>query len=725
MKKFLLMIVVIAPLWVTGQGLRWAKDGSSYYRIEAGEINRYILPANSKTTFVSKTDLTPAGQNKSLSVRNYFFSEDQSKLLIFTNTRQVWRLDTRGDYWVLDLTTKSLKQIGKSRPSSSLMFAKLSPDGRKAAYVSNQNVYVEDLTTGTEKTITTDGNRKLINGTFDWAYEEEFACRDGIQWSPDSKQLAYWQIDANQIRDFYMINNTDSVYSKIIPVEYPTAGQTPSPAKIGVADVTTGKTIWMTIPGDPKQNYLPRIEWNNAQELFVQQINRKQNESNIYSCQSATGAAKLIYSEQDEAWIDLYTPWENVYALDFRHYFKWLAGGKEFLWLSEKDGWRHVYRIAKDGSKETLITKGDYDVMDIRLIDEKNNLLYFLASPTNATQKYLYKTKLDGKGKIEQVSPAALSGTHDYSISPSGAFATHSFNNSYTKPVNELIALPTHKALNEKESIQAKLSGAQPAKPVEFFKVKTEEGIEMDGWMVKPNNFDVTKKYPVLFFVYTEPWGANVHDVYGVANNHLFTGDLAEEGYIYVSIDNRGTPAPKGRAWRKSVYKKIGLVNIRDQAMAAKEILKWPFVDADRIAVWGWSGGGSATLNLMFQFPEIYKTGIAVAAVANQLTYDNIYQERYMGLPEENLEDFIKGSPITYAKNLQGNLLYIHGTGDDNVHYANAEMLINELVKHGKQFQFMAYPNRTHGISEGEGTFQHLATLYSDYLRKHCPPGGR
>ena len=243
--------------------------------------------------------------------------------------------------------------------------------------------------------------------------------------------------------------------------------------------------------------------------------------------------------------------------------------------------------------------------------------------------------------------------------------------------------------------------------------------------MVKPTNFDPQKKYPVLFFVYSEPAGANVKDTYRVGSNQLFAGNLSQEGYIYISVDNRGTPAYKGRAWRKSIYRKIGVLNIQDQAMAAREILKWPYVDADRIAVWGWSGGGSATLNLMFQYPEIYMTGISIASVANQLTYDNIYQERYMGLPQENLEDFIKGSPLTYAKNLKGNLLYIHGTGDDNVHYANAEMLINELVKHNKQFQFMAYPNRTHSISEGEGTFEHLSSLYSNFLRKHCPPGGR
>lgn len=724
MKKIILLIILIIPLFSSSQSIRWA-DGNSYYQIVGGEINKYTLPANEKTTFVSKKDLTPADRNQPISVRNFSLSEDKSKVLIFTNTQKVWRLDTKGDYWILDLKNKSLKQIGQGLSESSLLFAKFSPDGAQVAYVSNQNLYVEELATRQIKAITTDGNRKLINGTFDWAYEEEFACRDGFQWSPDSKHIAYWQLDANQIRDYYMINNTDSVYSKIVPVEYPTAGETPSPAKIGVADITTVTTIWLTIPGEANQNYLPRMEWNNANEIFVQQINRKQNESRIFSCNTKTGNATLIHTEKDEAWVDLYSPWEDVYALDFRHYFKWLNTGKEFLWISEKDGWRHAYRISKDGKKEIRITNGDYDVMDIRLIDEKNNFLYFLASPDNATQKYLFKTKLDGKGTAQRVSPRTLAGTHEYSISPTGAYATHNFNNSFTKPLSELIALPQHKAINEGESIQSKLKTSEVEKTVEFFKIKTDEGIEMDGWMVKPSNFDASKKYPVLFYVYTEPWGANVHDTYGAGNNHLFNGNLADEGYIYISIDNRGTPAPKGRAWRKSVYKKIGLVNIRDQAMAAKEILKWPYVDASRIAVWGWSGGGSATLNLMFQYPEIYKTGIAVAAVANQLTYDNIYQERYMGLPQENREDFIKGSPITYAKNLQGNLLYIHGTGDDNVHYNNAEMLVNELVKHGKQFQFMAYPNRTHGISEGEGTFQHLSTLYSNYLRTHCPPGAR
>ncbi|MBW3546503.1 MAG: prolyl oligopeptidase family serine peptidase, partial [Bacteroidetes bacterium] len=260
---------------------------------------------------------------------------------------------------------------------------------------------------------------------------------------------------------------------------------------------------------------------------------------------------------------------------------------------------------------------------------------------------------------------------------------------------------------------------------IEFMTIKTEEGVAMDAWMVKPASFDPQKKYPVVFYVYTEPWGQTVQDRYGIGHNFMYQGSMADDGYIYVSVDNRGTPVPKGREWRKSIYRQIGRLNIKDQAMAAKKILELPYVDTSRVAVWGWSGGGSATLNLLFQYPEIYKTGIAVAAVANQLTYDNIYQERYMGLPQENMEDFVEGSPLAHAKNLQGNLLYIHGTADDNVHYNNAEQLIDELIRHNKQFQVMPYPNRSHGMAEGDGTFEHLTTLFTNYLKQHCPPGGR
>ncbi|MBS1681319.1 MAG: DPP IV N-terminal domain-containing protein [Bacteroidetes bacterium] len=723
MKRIIFILLVFCGV-AQAQGIRWSKDGNGYYKNEAGEVNLYELPAHKKTVFLSKADLTPDGKTEGLRVRNFTVSNDGKLVLIYTNTKKVWRLDTEGDYWVLNLSTKKLQQVGKSKPVSSLRFAKLSPDGTQVAYVSEFDLYVEDLADGKVQAVTSNHSRKLISGTFDWVYEEEFSCRDGFQWSPDGQQIAFWQIDANKIRDYYMVNTTDSAYSKVIPVEYPTIGQSPSPAKIGVVNVSTNKITWMNIPGDPQQHYLPRLEWNSPNQLFVQQLNRKQQESKIFSCQSTTGDVKQVFGETDKAWLDVFAFSGNSYALDFRHSFVWLNNKKEFLWMSEKDGWAHLYRISAEG-KETLITKGDYDVIEFVSVDEKNNTIYFMASPTNATQRYLYKTKLDGKGKLELVSDANQQGSHDYTISPNHKYAQHSFSNTYVWPLNELIDLKTNKALNEKESIAAKMASLRPSKKVEFFKVKIEEGIEMDGWMVKPDNFDANKKYPVVFHVYTEPASQTVRDAYGMGMNRLFNGDMSAEGYIYMSVDGRGTPAPKGREWRKSIYRKIGQLNIKDQALAAKEILKWPFVDADRIAVWGWSGGGSTTLNLLFQFPEIYKTGIAVAAVANQLTYDNIYQERYMGLPQENLEDIVKGSPVTYAKNLKGNLLYIHGTGDDNVHYNNAEMLLNELIKYNKQFQFMAYPNRTHGIYEGEGTTKHLSTLYSEFLRKHCPPGAK
>lgn len=726
--RFLFQLVLVC-FWAIisqssiAQSFKWAPDGESFYQSNKSGIIQQNIIDESETLVIPAELLTPAGESP-LAVRDFTFSEDGKKVLIYTNTERVWRLDTQGDYWVLDLDSKKLQQVGKSLPESSLRFAKLSPDAEKVAYVSEFNLYVEDLNFGEITALTTDGTRKLINGTFDWAYEEEFACRDGFQWSPDGKRISFWQLDAEKIKDYDMINFTDSVYSEVIPVEYPTVGESPSPARIGVIELANQNLTWLAIPGDPQQHYLPRMEWNSDNFLLVQQLNRKQNHSKIFGVDVVNNDVELISEEQDEAWIDVLSTWENVYSLTYRHEFKWLNEKKEFLWLSDKDGWRHLYRIGLDG-KETLITKGDFDVMNLVHFDEKKNVVYFHATPENATQKYLFKTKLDGKSEVERVSPANQVGTHNYTISPSGTLAMHQFQSHTVKPMVEWISLPKHQPLDKEKGIDANLASNQVDSNVEFFKVTLEDGTEMDGWMVKPSNFDPKQIYPVVFFVYTEPWGANVKDTYGVGRNRLYTGDMAQDGYIYISLDNRGTPAPKGRAWRKSIYRKIGRLNISDQAEAAKQIVAWDFVDPERVGVWGWSGGGSATLNLMFQYPEIYKTGISIAAVANQMTYDNIYQERYMGLPQENPEDFIAGSPITHAKNLEGNLLYIHGTGDDNVHYNNAEMLVNELIKHGKLFQFMPYPNRSHSISEGEGTNAHLSKLYTDYLRKNVPPGGK
>ncbi len=724
---FVLFIFFICHLHAQDT-LKWAADGNSYYVLKQSELFEYKLADNISHKLVSSEQFTPLGETKPLDIASFSLTPDGKKLLLFTNTMRVWRINTRGDYWLFDLSSSQLQKLGKGRPDSSLMFAKVSPDGSSVTYVSENNVYVEDIASGSVKALTTDGIRKLFNGTFDWVYEEEFACRDGIRWSPDSKAVLYWQIDASDTRDFYMINYTDAIYSRIVPVEYPKAGEQPSACRLGVVDVSSGNTTWMKIPGDPREHYIVRAEFiPGTRDILLQQVNRRQNQSVIFRASSLTGNAFPIYSEQDDAWIDVFTPAssENAYDVDFKHTFQWLNSGTEFLWESERDGWRHAYRITTDGKRQTLVTPGNFDVISIKRIDGKGRFLYYLASPSNATQKYLYRIRLDGKGKGELLTPPSQSGTHQYTISPNGKFARHVFSNINTPQMSENISLPSHKPLVKNKSIQSELASMREEKLTEFFKVVTADGVEMDGWMVKPRSFDETKKYPVVFYVYTEPWGQEVIDMYGISQNSLYAGDMRDDGYIYICLDNRGTPTPKGREWRKAIHGKLGQVNIRDQALAAREILKWKFVDADRIAVWGWSGGGAATLNLLFQYPEIYKTGIAVSAVTNLLTYDNIYQERYMGLPQENMEGYIKGSPLTHAKNLSGNLLYIHGTGDDNVHFQNAEMLLNELVKHNKQFQFMAYPNRTHSLAEGEGTAEHLVTLYTTFLQKHCPPGAR
>jgi dipeptidyl-peptidase-4 len=705
--------------------VNWTNDGRSYYKLEKNQLLTYTLPNHDTKTVITKEQLTPADTSEPLNVDHFSFSSDQQKVLLFTNTKKVWRLNTKGDYWVFNFKTNTLRQIGKSLPPSSLMFAKFSPDGNTIAYVSNNNIYAEEDASGNIKPLTTNGTVSLINGTFDWAYEEEFACRDGFRWSPDSKSIAYWQIDASDIKKFYMINNTDSIYSQLVPLEYPKVGETPSACKVGVVTISDAKTTWMDVPGDVSQNYLVRMEFiPSTNNLLIQQLNRKQNQSKLYIAEALKGTTNSIYEESDEAWVDLFQL-GNSYAIDYTNNFNFLNENKNILWASEKDGWRHLYQVSLEGKPEVLITKGEYDVIDLKHINSKEGFVYYLASPDNATQKYLYKTKLNGKGKNELLSPESLKGSHDYSFSSNGTYAEHTFSNHFTPYSKEFISVANHKALTKEESILKNIKKLEEKPTTEFFTITTSDNIEMDGWMVKPTNFDPNKKYPVVFYVYSEPAGTTVKDTYNVSRNRNYNGNMAEDGYIYISLDNRGTPAPKGRAWRKSIYRKIGVININDQAMAAKEILKWNFVDSERVAVWGHSGGGSATLNLMFRYPKIYKTGISLAAVANQLTYDNIYQERYMGLPQENMEDFIEGSPVTYAKNLEGNLLYIHGTGDDNVHYQNAEILVNEFIKYNKQFQFMPYPNRTHGIREGEGTYKHLSTLYTNYLKLHCPPGGR
>lgn len=716
------LFFIVAVQCVTAQykiETQFTPDGNSYYQKQNGGIAKVNIKTGQSNIIVSAAQLTPS-EAPALLIASFAFSADNSKLMVFTNTAKVWRYNTRGDYWVLDIATNKLTQLGKDKPSQTLMYAKFSPDGKKAGYVSEHNLFTEEIATGTITQLTVGGTRKLINGTFDWVYEEEFGCRDGWRWSPDGKNIAFWQVDANKIRDYFMLNTTDSNYSKVIPVEYPKVGEPPSPVKIGVVAATGSNIQWMDIEGDPQQHYLPRMEWADAATLVVQQLNRKQQESKLMYCKITDGHTRIFFTEKEKAWIEVRSYWNN----DDPSGWDWINKGKGFIWVSEHDGWRHIYSVNRDGSKQTLLTTGKYDIESIKCIDEAGNYIYFMASPNNATQLYLYKVKMDGKSDAVLVSLAELVGTHNYTISPNAKWASHAFSNYKTMPVKEWISLPNHKAVNTATSIATTMV-TDNSSTVKYITVTTEDNVTLDAWINYPKNFDSTKKYPAVFYVYGEPAAATVGDSYGNHQNFLYNGDMSEDGYFQIAVDNRGTPSLKGAEWRKSIYRKIGTINVRDMAMAATKILSKNYFDKERIAVWGWSGGGSSTLNLMFQYPDIFKTGIAIAAVSNMLYYDNIYTERYMGLPQENMADYVKGSAISHVQGLKGNLLLVHGSGDDNVHYSNAEALVNELVKYNKQFQFMEYPNRTHNINEGPGTSQHLSALYSNFLRKNCVPGAK
>lgn len=700
--------------------IHWIDGGDRYIIIEDGlrgnELIQYDTESQQKSVYLSASSLRHPVTREVIKIEDFTISDDGSYVMIFTNSSRVWRSNTKGDYWIYNVKTKAIKQIGSGFDSSSLMFAKFSSDNSFVGYVQKFNIYLEDLRTGEIQQLTTDGTGDVINGTFDWVYEEEFGCRDGFRINDTGTHMAFWQLDASGTGVYHMINNTDSIYPALIPVQYPKVGESPSHCRVGISIIKSKAIEWIDIPGDPANNYIPTIQWINETELLVQQLNRHQNHLIFWSYNIQSKELKSIYEEKEDTWVDLKYP--DITANGWGRTDMRLAdNGRAVVRLTEGDGWRHAYTINLKTGKSHLITPGEYDVASIQNVTDDN--LLFMASPDNVTQRYLYHIKLHGNDTQKRLTPREFDGINRYNISPNGKFAIHS-HSSHTEPYSvRLISLPKHETISTlvgNDIHKRKLENlALPE--IEFFQVTTEEGVRIDGRMIKPIGFDETKKYPVLFHVYGEPWGQVAQDAFPNMWNIM----LAQKGYIIIDMDNRGTPVLNGSAWRKSIYRKIGVINTRDQALAAKEVLKWDFVDEERTAVWGWSGGGSMTLNLMFQFPEIYQTGIAIAAVAYQLTYDNIYQERYMGLPQENEEDFLKGSPISHVENLEGNLLLIHGTADDNVHYQNAEMLINELIRHNKLFDLMIYPNRSHGIREGDNTTRHLYTKMTDYLLEYCP----
>jgi len=697
---------------------RWLARGAAYTTMEPSretkggrDLVRYDVESGARTLLVPAARLIPRSDTLPLSVESYRWSDDEKQLLVFTNSRPVWRQNTRGDYWALDLATWRLKELGgRNAKESTLMFAKFSPDGRRAAYVRENNLYVEHLTTGAITRLTRDGSRTIINGTFDWVYEEELDLRDGWRWSPDGKWIAFWQLNADRVRDFALINTTDSLYAQVVPIQYPKAGAENSAARVGVVSASAGPVRWFQIPGDPRNNYPARMEWaESSNEVVIEHLNRLQNTNTVYLGDRLTGKVTSPLVERDSTWVDVV---DEV---------TWLDNGKSFLWESERDGWQHVYRVSRDGRSVKLLTPGAFDVASVAAVDGTGGWLYYIASPDNPTERYLYRTRLDGTGTPERLTPQDQAGFHAYNIAPDAKVALHTWSRFGVPPVSELIRLPDHQLIRTiiaNNQLKGRVAALRRG-PAEFFQVDIGDGVKLNGWIMKPVDFTPNRRYPLFFTNYGGPGSQTVLDSWQ-GSNYLWNLLLTQKGYLVASIDNRGT-GMRGREWRKIVYRRLGVIETQDQAAAARAMSRWSYVDSARIGVFGWSYGGFMSLNGLFQAPDVYSMAIAVAPVTHWKFYDNIYTERYNGLPEENQAGYNAGSPLTYVDRLRGRLLLVHGTGDDNVHYQNSESLINVLVQADKQFDLMSYPNRNHGIFGGNTTL-HLRQKLTDFIDQTLGP---
>ena len=705
-----------------GFSARWSMDGNEYTYLKDAEgkdkgkdIRVYNVAELRDSVMVKASELFRPGTQKQIEIEDYSFSRDRSLLMIYTNSKRVWRRNSRGDYWVLDRSSGEFRKIGGEAKASTLQFAKFSPDGKKVAYVRERNIYVEDLLDHSIRALTKTKSKDIINGTADWVYEEELGVRDGFRWSPGSDAIAYWQFDERGVRKHTMIDNVSGLYPKLTSFGYPKVGQRNSACRVGVRSLSSEETVWVKSSEDLRNNYIARMHWSERSGgLIIEQLDRAQETNSVMRVNVEDGSVNVILTERDEAWVDAHRE------------MNWVGPDKRFTWISDRDGWRHVYMVSAQGKKIDLVSPGKFDVIRLLRTDHLADRLYFIASPDDPAQRYLYSVRTDGTG-LRRVTPAEHKrGTHSYNISPNGKYAILRSSDQDTVPVTSLISLPDHKVikvLENNEELKEKFAKVKKS-PSEFFYVDIGDGNRLHSRCIKPPNFDPQGKYPLLVYVYGEPAGQVVRDSWG-GSTHLWHLMLAQQGYVIMSFDNRGTAAPRGREWRKAADGKIGILPPQDQAEAVRRVLKdRPYLDPSRVGSWGWSGGGSMSLNAIFKFPDLYNAAIAVASVPNQRHYDTIYQERYMGLPGDNLKGFREGSPINFAHQLKGDLLIVHGAADDNCHYQTFEKLIDELVSHNKTFTMMTYPRGTHSIREGKNTTLHLYTLMTGFLKKSLEPTG-
>lgn len=580
-----------------------------------------------------------------------------------------------------------------------------SPDGRHEIYSRRGNLFVRDLEDGLTRALT----RSEGGGAISYSR---------ARWSPDGKCISFVESDVSRVRLRSMLVPGDPSYPKVRETRFARVGGVIRELRVGVVRPDGGDIRWLPIPVPADGFYLGQVDWaGNSDELFVEKLSRFRNEREFLLINVETLKLTTTFRETDPAWV--------LASIRKNAGLEWIREGRAFLVISEMDGWRHAYVCSRDGTDRKLLTPGDFDIIEKGRVDEAKGWFYFSASPENGTQSYLYRASLDGSGDLERVTPEGQSGSHSYDFSPDAQWAFHTYSTMDAPPVIELVELPEHRVvrvLEDNRALRERLS-IRPAQATEFLKLDIGDGVIMDAWMIKPSHFDASKKYPVLVYVYGEPHAQTVLDAWGKVHAEYHRA-IADLGYLVVSIDNRGTPAPKGAAWRRSVFGSLGPLSTEEQAAGLKVLGRQrSYVDLTRVGIWGWSGGGSNTLNAMFRKPNLYHVGIAVAPKPQPHLYNAWFQEIYMRTREVNSEGYRKAAAINYADGLEGDLLIVHGTGETNTHLEIVEGLVDRLIELGKPFDYMTYPNRDHGIRKGKGTAVHLRMHMVRYLLSHLTPG--
>lgn len=695
---------------VRGFQADWLADGSGYTRLERAPgaggpvLVHYEAASGKRTVLVSLDELRPPAASGPVIMEGYAFSPDGAVLLIRANARpRSDGIDQVSELWTFDRRSGLLRKVAEGVAGGPLQ-GRFSPDGRRIVFQRGDNLYSTDPSGARTIALTTDGSPDAV--------------RNGRPtWSPGGERIAFVQEDVSGLPFRPMLEPVDPTYPRVREVRYARVGAPIAKLRVGVASAEGGDIRWMSIPEEERGFYLGQVSWaGSSDELLIEKLSRSRDVREFLLADVRTGGVRSIYVERNSAWA--------VASYGINSGLDWVRGGNAFVVLSEKDGWRRAYLYARGGDQLAVLTPAGIDVIDRGWIDEERGWLYYYASPANGTQRYLYRTGLDGRSVPERVTPADQSGFHRYDVSPDPRWAFHTRSSFEQPPVIELIRLPEHEIVRGIEDNAELRKSVAPllAGNSEFLKLDIGGGVVMDAWMIRPRDFDPDRRYPLFVYVYGEPHAQTVLDQW--SGNQLYHQTIADLGYVVVSIDNRGTPAPKGAAWRRAVFGSLGPLSTEEQAAGVQELGRTrPYVDLSRVGVWGWSGGGSNTLNALFRRPDVFHVGIAVVPKPQAHLYNAWFQEIYMRTVEENPEGYRTSSAINYAEGLKGNLLIIHGTGETNTHLQIVEGLVDRLIALGKPFEYMPYPHRNHGISEGQGTSIHMRMLMVRYLLRTLPPG--